>query len=161
VQQVPQQNQVAPRQVQPTPQPQPMGQPQNPQRPSEAVIDGSAQSVPGGFHGAPQGQPVPDGQPAVDLLLELEEAIRAHVNPEAVAARLVEIFHTQQFQDALKASGGDIPELFNQRMGEAWGSDPANFAYIDALLTAVVAKGHAAGIFQDDDEAQEGQEDAG
>lgn len=138
--------------------------PQNPQpsqgqqqphvRPSEAVIDGTAQPVQNGFNGAPE------AQPAHDLLKELEDAIRSHVDPQIVAARLVEIFHTQQFQDALAAANGDIPELFNRQLGEAWGMDRANHPYIEALLDAVVEKGQAAGIFKDENEQpEEGQQE--
>lgn len=116
------------------------------QRPSEAVVDGGAQVQQlGGVDGLEEG-----------LLDRLEQMIRSHEEPAKVAAYLVSIFNSDEFQDALQAADGSIPTLFQVRLG-AWSMDPTNLPYGQALLNQVVEQGTAAGIFQD----EPGGEDSG
>lgn len=117
------------------------------QRPSEAVVDGAAQIQQlGGVDALEEG-----------LLDRLEQMIRNHEEPAKVAAFLVSIFNSDEFQDALQAADGSIPTLFQARLG-TWSLDPANLPYGQALLNQVVEQGTAAGIFQDDNE--EGEQEA-
>lgn len=114
------------------------------QRPSEAVVDGNEQTQQlGGVDGLEEG-----------LLGQLEQMIRDHEEPEKVAAFLVSIFNSAEFQDALQAANGSIPMLFQARLG-AWSMDAANLPYGQALLDQVVEQGTAAGIFQDEEPNEE------
>ena len=109
------------------------------QRPSEAVVDGGAQVQQlGGVDALEEG-----------LLDRLEQMIRSHEEPAKVAAYLVSIFNSDEFQDALQAADGSIPTLFQVRLG-SWSMDPTNLPYGQALLNQVVEQGTAAGIFQDE-----------
>lgn len=120
------------------------------QRPSEAVVDGGASQVQqlGGVDALEEG-----------LLDRLEQMIRSHEEPSKVAAFLVSIFNSDEFQDALQEADGSIPSLFQARLG-TWSMDPANLPYGQALLNQIVEQGTAAGIFQDEGEEGE-QEEAG
>lgn len=114
------------------------------QRPSEAIVDGNGQAQQlGGVDALEEG-----------LLDQLEQMIHGHEEPEKVAAFLVSIFNSDEFQDALQAADGNIPALFQARLG-AWSLDPSNFPYAQALLDQVVEQGTAAGIFQDEEEPSE------
>lgn len=122
------------------------------QRPSEAVVDGTAQVQVQHLAGV---DALEEG-----LLDRLEQMIRAHEEPSKVAAYLVSIFNSDEFQDALEEAGGSIVTIFQARLG-TWAMDPANPPYLTALLDQIQEKGAVAGIFQDEGEEDDDQEAEG
>lgn len=122
------------------------------QRPSGIESDDSASRI-HGFAGVES-----DGsENQVDIL---ERMIRMREDPAKVAAFLIQVFYSEDFQEALAQANGSIPSLFQARLGD-WSLDPVNLPYAQALLEQVSTQGATAGIFQEEPSADEQDEEQG
>lgn len=108
----------------------------------------------GGTNGARRPPAAP--QPA---LQRIERAIQGHQDPAQVAAAFVGAVKQNEpsIVQALQSVGGDIDELFKQRLG-AWAiSDPKNMAYVERLGEEMEKVGKKAGLLDEADEGEDGE----
>ncbi len=120
-----------------------------------------APALPPTYEQQARAQPAPAQQPMPTALEQIEAAIRQKIPVANVAAAFITHFQDPSIQAAILEAGGDTEALIQKRLGNWPLENPENKIYLDALLAEVEKRLQAAGLFGEDDAANQADGDDG